>query len=190
MNILVGFKLHTKIKFKNWILQVWVVRERVDHSPLNYHPKKGGEGRMVALSGWSPPSHSVRLQHLLDRVFKSHLFQTGDRLGVLGGSCIHDCDLGVGLSQLPEETQPPLQSPPDCPRCWFNTVGPDTLELISSWEPPAVHCRSTLSRTRLAGPTCSVASDPLGDIPRSASKLRLLPCISMGRLVCDLKLSL
>lgn len=69
MNILVGFKLHTKIKFKNWILQVWVVRERVDHSPLNNYPKKGGEGRMVALAGWSPPS-----QHLLDRVFKSHLF--------------------------------------------------------------------------------------------------------------------
>lgn len=75
MNILVGFKLHTEIKFKNWILQVWVVRERVNHSPLNNYPKKGGvEGRMMALPGWSPPSHSVRLQHLLDRVFKSHLF--------------------------------------------------------------------------------------------------------------------
>lgn len=74
MNILVGFKLHTKIKFKNWLLQVWVVRERVDHSPLNYHLKKGGEHGMVVLAGWSPPSHLVRLQHLLDRVFKSHLF--------------------------------------------------------------------------------------------------------------------
>lgn len=66
MNILLGFKLHTKIKFKNWILQVWVVRERVNHSPLNNYPKKGVvEGRMMALAGWSPPSHSVvSLQHL------------------------------------------------------------------------------------------------------------------------------
>lgn len=66
MNILLGFKLHTKIKFKNWILQVWVVRERVDHSPLNNYPKKGVvEGRMMSLAGCSPPSHSVvSLQHL------------------------------------------------------------------------------------------------------------------------------
>lgn len=56
MNILLGFKLHTKIKFKNWMLQVWVVRERVNHSPLNNYPKKGGvEGRMMALQGGLHP---------------------------------------------------------------------------------------------------------------------------------------